>query len=176
VAGAVDVLAGDAVLALQYTDLLDDTIQKGADIASVATITLGNDGSYFVITGVTTITAISARPAGYKVIFRFSGALTLTHNATSLILQGGVNYVTVAGDMLGFISEGAGNWREIFRSKIPVAHSIVFDVTGLRLSGDTATPGNNQVYGTTGAGVKGWKADPSIQNSVDIMTEAMIYG
>jgi hypothetical protein len=31
----------------------------------------------------------------------------------------------------------------------------------LQLSGDAASPGNNQVYGTNGSGVKGWKADPA---------------
>lgn len=31
----------------------------------------------------------------------------------------------------------------------------------LQLDGDLATPGANQVYGTNGAGTKGWKADPT---------------
>jgi hypothetical protein len=39
--------------------------------------------------------------------------------------------------------------------------SITSDSSGLKLSGDSATPGNNKVYGTDGSGVKGWKADPA---------------
>jgi len=39
--------------------------------------------------------------------------------------------------------------------------SITSDASGIKLSGDATSPGNNQVYGTNGSGVKGWKADPS---------------
>lgn len=39
--------------------------------------------------------------------------------------------------------------------------SITSDSSGLKLSGDSATPGNNKVYGTDGSGTKGWKNDPS---------------
>jgi hypothetical protein len=44
---------------------------------------------------------------------------------------------------------------------VKTQQSITSDSSGLKLSGDSASPGNNMVYGTTGAGVKGWKADPS---------------
>ncbi|MBW8034092.1 MAG: hypothetical protein FVQ79_00040 [Planctomycetes bacterium] len=40
-----------------------------------------------------------------------------------------------------------------------VKNSIEFDVADLQLVGDLSAPGNNQVYGTDGAGVKGWKSD-----------------
>jgi len=42
---------------------------------------------------------------------QFSGALTLTHNATSLILPGGASITTAAGDVAYFVSLGSGNWR-----------------------------------------------------------------
>lgn len=54
------------------------------------------------VTGTTTITALasaSAVPGTLKVV-RFTGALTLTHNATSLILPGGANITTAAGDAM----------------------------------------------------------------------------
>lgn len=86
---------------------------KGADIASAATLSLPTVGNYFDVTGTTTVTAISARAAGRIVRFRFTGALTLTHNATSLILQGSVNKLTVAGDVAEFVSLGSGNWRQV---------------------------------------------------------------
>jgi hypothetical protein len=44
---------------------------------------------------------------------------------------------------------------------VPFQMSITADASGLMLSGDEAAPGNNQVYGTDGAGAKGWKDDPS---------------
>ena len=89
---------------------------KGADISSVGAQLVLVAGSDFAdVTGTTTITSISTRPAGSRFTFQFDGALTLTHNATTLILQGAVNLVTAAGDVLTFISEGGGNWRELSR-------------------------------------------------------------
>ena len=84
---------------------------KGSDISSANSITLPTDGWAFDITGTTTINAISARNAGLTILFRFDGALQLTHNSTSLDLPGGANITTVAGDIAQFISEGSGNWR-----------------------------------------------------------------
>lgn len=39
--------------------------------------------------------------------------------------------------------------------------SITSDASGLKLSGDSASPGNTMLYGTNGSGVKGWYAQPS---------------
>lgn len=39
--------------------------------------------------------------------------------------------------------------------------SITSDSSGIKLSGDSSSPGNNKVYGTDGSGTKGWKADPA---------------
>lgn len=88
---------------------------KGADVASAAALNIGEDGHYFHVTGTTTITSIETRLSGQIVVLEFDGALTLTHNATSLILRGGVNVTTVAGDIFAFASEGSGNWREVWR-------------------------------------------------------------
>lgn len=81
------------------------------DIASAATTAIGGVNSGNVrITGTTTITSFGTIAAGVARIVRFAGALTLTHNATSLILPGGVNITTAAGDTLEALSLGAGNW------------------------------------------------------------------
>ena len=64
-----------------------------------------------LITGTTTITAFDTIAAGAKRTITFSGALTLTHNATSLILPGAANITTSAGDVAEFMSLGSGNWR-----------------------------------------------------------------
>jgi hypothetical protein len=44
---------------------------------------------------------------------------------------------------------------------VKVQMSIAKDTVGLQLVSDAANPGANQVYGTNGAGAKGWKADPA---------------
>jgi len=84
----------------------------GADIASASTTDLANaTGDYVSITGTTTITALGTVSAGMRFILSFAGALTLTHNATSLILPGGANIVTAAGDVAWVESLGSGNWK-----------------------------------------------------------------
>jgi hypothetical protein len=89
-----------------------DLASKGADIASATTTDLGAVGGLaHDITGTTTITGFGTVDAGIWKVVKFEGALTLTHNATSLILPGGANITTADGDIGIFISEGSGNWR-----------------------------------------------------------------
>ena len=84
----------------------------GAAIASAATVNLAvATGETVHITGTTTITALGTVAAGVKRTLIFDGILTLTHNATSLILPLGVNIVTAANDVAVLLSEGSGNWR-----------------------------------------------------------------
>lgn len=80
--------------------------EQGTDVASGGTISLG-EGGYFNITGTTTITDIdfATDKAGRRAWLKFAGALTLTHSAT-LILPGGANITTAAGDTALFVSEG----------------------------------------------------------------------
>lgn len=85
---------------------------KGADIASATTTDLATaTGNAVDITGTTTITGLGTVDAGQVFVLQFDGILTLTHNATSLKLPGGVNIKTAAGDIAVVISEGSGNWR-----------------------------------------------------------------
>lgn len=81
------------------------------DVASAGTTNIGAATSNFVrITGTTTITSFGTIAAGVWRIVRFAGALTLTHNGTSLILPGTANITTAANDRLLAISLGSGNW------------------------------------------------------------------
>lgn len=89
--------------------LFDAVHVKGPDVASAATITLNDP--YCDITGTTTITAIAERPLGDIRRVCFQGILTLTHNATSLILPGAANITTQVGDQAELISLGSGNWQ-----------------------------------------------------------------
>lgn len=90
----------------------DANESKSVDIASAATTDIGAATAPFVhVTGTTTITALGTVQAGTRRIVVFDGVLTLTHNATSLILPSGANITTAAGDVASFVSEGSGNWR-----------------------------------------------------------------
>lgn len=81
-------------------------------IASAATVDLSTTTSNRVrVTGTTTITSLGTIVAGACRTVTFAGGLTLTHNATSLVLPGGANITTAAGDVAEFESLGSGNWR-----------------------------------------------------------------
>jgi len=90
---------------------------KGIDVASAGTLTLGNDGNYFDITGTTGITGItqtavggSTVQAGTVVKLHFDGAVTLTHSA-NLFLPGSADITTAAGDELEFACYDTDKWR-----------------------------------------------------------------
>ena len=83
------------------------------DIASAATTDIGALNTNFVrITGTTTITSLGANYNGPKFV-RFASALTLTHNATTLILPGGANITTAVGDRAIFVPKNnpANGWN-----------------------------------------------------------------
>lgn len=86
-------------------------MQKGTSMASATTVDLSTaNGSFIDITGTTTITGLGTVPAGVPFWLRFNGALTFTHNATSLILPGGASITTASGDAAHVVSLGSGNW------------------------------------------------------------------
>lgn len=81
-------------------------------IASAATVNIGAAASNIInVTGITTITAFDTIADGARRVVIFAGALTLTHNATSLILPTSANITTAAGDVAQFVSKGSGNWK-----------------------------------------------------------------
>lgn len=81
-------------------------------VASATTCDIGAAAtSEVLITGTTTITGFGTANAGIRRRGRFAAALTLTHNATSLILPGGVSITTAAGDSFEAVSLGSGNWH-----------------------------------------------------------------
>lgn len=109
---------------------------KGADIASATTTDIGAvEGLMHDITGTTTITGLGTVRAGILKILKFEGALTFTHNATSLILLGGANRTTADGDIGIYISEGSGNWREVAFFKKGVGATVM----------DLADPGADRI-------------------------------
>lgn len=127
---------------------IDNLSTKGTDIASAATTDIGAATGRFVhITGTTTITSLGTKIAGVVRFVVFDGTLTLTHNATSLILPGGTSITTAAGDAAIFISEGAGNWRcvDYVRSSATPgsASGMQGYVYGLTATTNTGTPSSN---------------------------------
>lgn len=91
---------------------------QGATIASAASIDIGAaTGNFLDVSGTTTITALGTVQAGTERVVRFTGALTLTHNATSLILPSAANITTAANDSATFRSLGSGNWICVSYSK-----------------------------------------------------------
>jgi len=83
-------------------------------IASAATTNLATATSnYVIVSGTTPITALGTIAQGAERVVRFSGVLTLTYNATTMILLSGANITTAVGDIATFVSEGSGNWRMI---------------------------------------------------------------
>ena len=106
---------------------------KGADIASAGTTDLSTATGQFVdVTGTTTITAFGTLTAGMWKFIRFTGALTLTYNATSLIVPGAANITTANGDTCIAMSLGSGNWKVMEYTKasgLPAASGANSDIT-----------------------------------------------
>jgi hypothetical protein len=114
-------------------------------LASSATVAIGATPSVNVaITGTTTITAFDAAPEGTMRWVAFSGALTLTHNATSLILPGAANLAVSAGDVAVFKSLGGGNWKCV--NYQPAAGNVTVAGLAAALAGKTI-PGDLSLTG-----------------------------
>lgn len=98
-ATTTETLTGTDTSKYVTADGLASLWEKGSDIASASTISIG-EGGYFHVTGTTTITDIDFATAknGRWAMLVFDGALTLTHNATTLVLPGAANITTAAGD------------------------------------------------------------------------------
>lgn len=91
--------------------VVQDLNSIGADIASAATTDLGAvSGLAHTITGTTTISSFGTVRAGVLKIIRLASNLTLTYNATSMILPGGADLALRTGDRTILLSLGSGNW------------------------------------------------------------------
>ncbi|HET6158717.1 MAG TPA: hypothetical protein VFE34_10265 [Dongiaceae bacterium] len=104
---------------------------QGSAIASAATTAIGAAGTalYTTVTGTTAITSFGTVGAGTLRIIEFTGALVLTHNATSLKLPGSANITTAAGDVGFFLSLGSGNWKCLHFSRADGAAVASFSGT-----------------------------------------------
>lgn len=82
-------------------------------LLSAATTDLGSvREQYITITGANTITSFgTSAPIGAIKFLTFQSSLQLTYNGTSMLLPGGGNITTSAGDTGTVVHEGSGNWR-----------------------------------------------------------------
>lgn len=161
--GSLALVSGDLVAGTIYGIEYDGTVfqllspisnlrtmyVKGADVASATTTNLATTTGDFVnVTGTTTITGLGTANEGVLRGVRFTGALTLTHNATSLILpNNGSNITTANGDNAVFRSLGSGNWVCINYTKVNgtslvtgKAVQLVNTQTGAVATGTTVVP------------------------------------
>ncbi len=83
---------------------------KGAALASAVSLVIGIDGNQFDVTGTVTITSMTVA-ANRLFILQFDAALTLTHNASTLILPTGADITTAPGDVAIFFSSGSNTVR-----------------------------------------------------------------
>ena len=89
---------------------LNEAAVQTLDASAITNIHLYNNT--LSIAGTAAITSLGT--GGASGIVRrlvFTTALQITHNATSLILPGGANITTAAGDIAEFVCLGSGNWR-----------------------------------------------------------------
>lgn len=100
--GPTGTLSGTAVGAINWNGTVT--------LASAGTVGIGVAASNdIIISGTTTITSFDGAAQGATRKVRFTGALTLTHNAV-IVLPGNANITTAANDCAQFTSLGGGNW------------------------------------------------------------------
>lgn len=124
-------------------------------IASAATTTIGTAGlsESLHVTGTTTITSLgTATTAGIMRTLIFDGILTLTHNATSLILLDGTNITTAVGDSAEFVCDTTNNWKLLrYTRAITPTIKVTPEVRQTVLKGNVDTSGFSAFGGSTGS-------------------------
>lgn len=103
-------------------------------VSSASTVDLTASTSPVVlISGTTTITSLGTPTNSGDIRYVvFTGSLTLTHNATSLILPGATNITTNANDVAVFASRSGSGWRCVSYSKYsgrPIVGPLSTDIT-----------------------------------------------
>lgn len=153
-ASTTEQLTGTDTTKVSTPDSVAALWEQGSDVASAGTTSLG-EGGYFNITGTTTITDIdfATDKAGRHAWLKFAGILTLTHNASTLILPTGASITTAAGDTACFISEGSDVVRCVAYTR--ASGSALVDATG---GSGSSGPYSLGIGSIGGVGVKGTTA------------------
>ena len=114
--GTAETVTADWIFSEEVTFQKEVTFKKGDYVASANAMTLG-DGTYFDITGTTTVNTIATKGIGTRVVLHFDGALQLTHHASDMVLPGGANITTAAGDIAVLYEYASGDWRCVSYSR-----------------------------------------------------------
>lgn len=153
-----EIVAGTVVEAVYdgtQFELLPGLAQFGGygpltNIASAATTDLGTLPSHNAnVTGNVTITSFGSTANTTYPYYRitFAGGLTLTHNATSLILPGQANIVTATNDAAEAIFLGSGNWLITSYTKqngtAVLSPTSLCGASGFSLQNNAGTPNTN---------------------------------
>jgi microcystin-dependent protein len=130
---AVVVFFDNTDIAYANPSAAESTNEVTVASASTADV-LGAGSEYVAISGTTTITSFGTG-ANKRKFVRATGAFKITHNATTLILPGGVDLTTIAGDTFLIVSDSSSNVRiyDYQRSSfVPAAFPIgtVIDYAG----------------------------------------------
>jgi len=116
---------------------------KGSTIASAATVDMATANGFVIdVSGTATITSLGTLSAGMQFLLRFTGACTLTHNATSLILPSGANITTANGDAAYITSLGSGNWQVLLYQKADGRALVAPNLSAYMTSGSDGTGSN----------------------------------
>jgi hypothetical protein len=157
-----EVVAGNLVEAVYdgtqyqlYTNAVSQQPGFGplTNLASATTTDLGTIPSHTVnITGTTTITGFGSSAVTTYPIYNivFSGVLTLTYNASSLILPGVASIKTAANDSAIALYLGSGNWQVLRYTKAAGTNPTSSIVTSSSHSGGFGSNGSG-TYTTPGA-------------------------
>jgi hypothetical protein len=138
--------SGDGELFIDApSDWFDELNLSAVTVLSASTCDIGAvHAAKIIVSGTTTITSFGTT-AHKRRFVHFSGALTLTHNATSLILPSAANIVTAAGDTAIFMSDSSGNWRCYAFQRASGALGVVKPPQVFTASG-TYTPSAGMLY------------------------------
>lgn len=164
--------SGVANKATANTFLAAQNFAKGANVASAATTNIwATDGNLIHVTGTTGITSLgTAEQAGASRTVMFDGVVTLTHNASTLVLPGGSNYTTSANEVIEFIADTTT--KIVMKSKSALgstATKIAFEVNR-NGTAQSISPGtyikvefNNEVYDIGGC-FSAYRFTPTIED------------
>lgn len=150
-------------------------------LASAATTDIGGQNSLAVeISGTTGITSLGTSYNGPRFV-RFTGALLLTNNATTLILPGAANITTAAGDYAIFMPKSTSDgWvcaTYVRASVTPFTIGTGLSITSGVLNATSSPKIINVVeatpyttYTSTGTGIPNDNSIPQITEGIELMT------
>lgn len=114
--------------------------------SATTTDILGAASQYVAISGTSTITSLGTGANKTRFV-RATGAFTLTHNATSLILPGGANIVAASGDTFVAVSDSSSNVRVHHYQRAAVPPSMFPVGSVIDYAGSSAPAGWVLCYG-----------------------------